>query len=180
MNEYRIEASAGSFVVFAGDSDMAALEASAYGKSILLERQRAKMFLAGSSEVILGEFDLDGHVIPESWADIQNIVSRATADAKKDAKENFDLKFIQSRGAYVCIDTLSGSHSELSSEEFEMPKSKKKFEALVSKLIDDYPDITKIYVMVSVDSAESMYEMYQNDNYQPQTGSATGLLRVFS
>ncbi|WP_415913369.1 hypothetical protein [Neptuniibacter sp. QD37_11] len=169
-------------VVEAGDSDMACLAASEEAKKDSILTCRASLKLLGGEDeqdMELGEFTLDGHVLPQTWQDVQAYLKRIRAEAEHEARtvqrENPHLRCHRSRGVVISTADDKGETIIAASDEWTFPTTKGSYLTDIAKIIEARPNTAEIWAEVGFDSAESVRDM--NDmQYEPYTGESSILL----
>jgi len=181
MNTYDVITSTIRFSVEATDSDMACMAADEEIKArgLPFKTQRANLVLKGSSgDLPLGEFTLTGVELPKNWSAILALKSDLFARAKDDARSNWDLPVVRSRGALLVVDDENGTNLLGTADCCYLPKTKKGFESALLDIQKSYPTARYVSICVACDSAASVMEM-NGEEYQPFSGEATAVIHEF-
>lgn len=178
MNTYQIKTTTITFKVDAEDSDMATVAADEWiqHRGIPIESQRAELtLLDDGGNLLLGQFNLTGIQVPGSWGEIRQMKSDLFAAAKQDARENWDLPVIRSRGAVLVVESETGETLAPTGECYAMPDTLRDFKQTLQAIKRHHPSAHLIWMNIGCDAAESVTDM--NDGYcTPWAGEAQAVV----
>lgn len=178
MNTYRIKTTTITFKVNAEDSDMATVAAEEWIKhrGIPIESQRAELHLLdGEESMNLGSFHLAGVNLPGTWKEIRKMKSDLFAAAKQDARDNWDLNVIRSRGAVLVVEDKADSPIISTGEGYSLPDTLRDFQRALAAIKRHNPTAHRVWMCIGCDAAESVTDMH-NDNYTPWAGEAQAVV----
>lgn len=178
MNDYQIKTTTITFQVEAEDSDMATVAADEWvqRRGIPIESQRAELtLLDGDHPLVLGQFNLTGVSVPGSWGEIRQMKSDLFAAAKQDARENWDLPVIRSRGAVLVVESETGEILAPTGECCYMPDTLKDFKLTLQTIKRHHPSAHRIWMNIGCDAAECVMDLNEG-NYTPWAGEAQAVV----
>lgn len=178
MNTYQIKTTTITFEVEAEDSDMATVAADEWiqRRGIPIENQRAELtLLDDGGNLTLGQFNLTGVSVPGSWGEIRKMKSDLFAAAKQDARENWDLSVIRSRGAVLVVESEAEEILAPTGECYAMPGTLKDFKQTLQTIKRHYPTAHRVWMCLGCDGAESVTDM-NDGHYTPWAGEAQAVV----
>jgi hypothetical protein len=177
-NNYQIITPSGEqFQVAADDSDEAVLNANkiANERSILSCRATLQLLKDHSTPVTLGQFDLKGHNLPQSWGDIIELKKDTHARARRDAERHWDFPFMRSRGMVLCAGDGIGNFHIASGDCWIFPYSLAQFHKDVVRILEAHPDVKSLWITCGINGASTLDDL-NNGLHEPWIGEATTMV----
>lgn len=178
MNTYQIKTTTITFQVEAEDSDMATVAADEWiqHRGLPIQSQRAGLtLLDDGGNLYLGQFNLAGVTVPGSWGEIRQMKSDLFAAAKQDARENWDLPVIRSRGAVLVVESEAGEILAPAGECCSMPDTLKDFKLTLQTIKRQHPSAHLVWMNIGCDAAECVTDLNEG-NYTPLAGEAQAVV----
>lgn len=161
------------YQVTASDSDLAIASANREAKRRSLLSRRATLSLVSDEDTkVLGEFDLNGHRLPQSWREFQALIQETRQRALSDAKTTSGYPCHRSRGVMLTAEGSNGETLIACGEDYEMPKTLAGFRKAVEQLQNEFPGLHTVWAECGYDSAASVYDLNEVLDYAPWTGEA--------
>ncbi|KXS55029.1 MAG: hypothetical protein AWU57_625 [Marinobacter sp. T13-3] len=123
----------------------------------------------------IANFDLDGHTLPQTWGELQDMVKATRQRALQDAKTTTDYPCHYSRGVTLAAEDAKGNTVLCAGDCWDLDTTLKAHRKTVARLLEVFPDTVKIWAEAGVDSAESVYAQNMGDE-EPWTGEAVVLI----